>query len=208
MSVKTKQLTTHNYLRDYILCIGPVIHNKTLEVAPSPCHIYICSVTFLLTSTCLVELGNTVGLLFIKASGRKQPLKDLAAWSKHQRTWGKRRKVRTYCMSKYFEVIILLMSIVSFSTQASRDWCLLRSLTSQRLREPRTIVLIWCKLGSGLGTRIPVLLKLGWRIIRISRKLSQAGDSLPNTWVLWHGISWWPSMPPNLRREEKGTILF
>lgn len=36
MSIKTKQLTGHNYLRDYILCISTVIHNKTLSLFEIP----------------------------------------------------------------------------------------------------------------------------------------------------------------------------
>lgn len=58
---------------------------------------------------------KTAGLVIIKASRRKQHLKYLAFWSKHQWTWEKSWKVPTYCMLKYFAVLIIFMSIVSFS---------------------------------------------------------------------------------------------
>lgn len=148
------------------------ILKENSEIVPSSCYIYIGSVFISLTSSCLDELENIAGLLIIKALEKKQPLKYLAFWSKHQPTWRKSKEVPTCCMLKYFRYNSFDVHSLFFHKRLKRLMCMAEAtLLSLGEALDSTLDLIpQGKAGAGSVLQISDLLKLRCRMIYKSKR--------------------------------------
>lgn len=193
------------------------ILKENSEIVPSSCYIYIGSVFISLTSSFLDELENIAGLLIIKALEKKQLLKYLAFWSKHQPTWRKSKKVPTCCMLKYFRYNSFDVHSLFFHKRLKRLMCMAEAtLLSLGEALDSTLDLIpQGKAGAGSVLQISDLLKLRCRMIYKSKRrmrgtivcylMNSVGLDTP----FGDGGSWLEAiaMPPFLHSQGRSCVF-